>query len=173
MVHGFSTVLGMDSIRILADVHPSLVSSTPGQTKNISNVTIEGLAQTIHSLEEEKRVRLQKLRELRAKLLELWNLMDTPIEEQQLLQHITSHITATQDKITIPGALSSDTIAQFASKGAHLNLKCAERARAAINKLPSIFHMPLSVINNIKEKMFLEFWDYGGNVNLEDIGLGG
>ncbi|CAN5975853.1 unnamed protein product [Sphagnum jensenii] len=62
---------------------------------------------------------------------------------------------------------------RFASKGAHLNLKCAERARAAINKLPSIFHMPLSVINNIKEKMFLEFWDYGGNVNLEDIGLGG
>ncbi|CAK9882231.1 unnamed protein product [Sphagnum jensenii] len=235
MVHGFSTVLGMDSIQILADVHPSLVSSTPGQTKNISNVTIEGLTQTIHSLEEEKRVRLQKLQELRAKLLELWNLMDTPIEEQQLLQHITSHIAATQDEITIPGTLSSDTIAQaqmevdrldtlkasrmkelvvkrrleledicrcahiepdantteeklialmekqimqakqealtrkeilermekwmsaceeegwledhnkdenrFASKGAHLNLKRAERARAAINKLPAMVEM--------------------------------
>jgi hypothetical protein len=48
----------------------------------------------------------------------------------------------------------------FASKGAHLNLKRAERAWAAINKLPGIFHMPLSVINNIKEKMFLEFWEY-------------
>ncbi|KAH8958725.1 hypothetical protein BDL97_06G041200 [Sphagnum fallax] len=209
MVHGFSTVLGMDSIQILAD--------------------------TIHSLEEEKRVRLQKLQELRAKLLELWNLMDTPIEEQQLLQHITSHIAATQDEITIPGTLSSDTIAQaqmevdrldtlkasgmkelvvkrrleledicrcahiepdantteeklialmekqimqakqealtrkeilekmekwmsaceeegwledynkdenrFASKGAHLNLKRAKRARAAINKLPAMVEM--------------------------------
>jgi hypothetical protein len=63
MVPGFSTVLGMDSIQILADVHPSLVSSTPGRTKNISNVTIEGLTQTIHSLEaQEKRVRLQKVR---------------------------------------------------------------------------------------------------------------
>jgi hypothetical protein len=62
MVPGFSTVLGMDSIQILADVHLSLVSSTPGQTKNISNVTNEGLTQTIHSLEEEKRVRLQKVR---------------------------------------------------------------------------------------------------------------
>jgi hypothetical protein len=49
---------------------------------------------------------------------------------------------------------------RFASKGAHLNLKRAERARAAINKLPGIFHMPLFVINNIKEKMFLEFWEY-------------
>jgi hypothetical protein len=38
--------------------------------------------------------------------------MDTPVEEQQLLQHITSHIAATQDEITIPGTLSSDTIAQ-------------------------------------------------------------
>ncbi|CAK9229358.1 unnamed protein product [Sphagnum troendelagicum] len=188
----------------------------------------------------------QRLQELRAKLLELWNLMDTPIEEQQLLQHITSHIAATQDEINIPGTLSSDTIAQaqmevdrldtlkasrmkelavkrrleledicrcivdptqllsqmekqimqakqealtrkeilekmekwmsaceeegwledynkdenrFASKGAHLNLKRAEHALAAINKLPGIFHMPLSVINNIKEKMFLEFWE--------------
>jgi hypothetical protein len=62
MVHGFSTLLGMDSIQILTDVHPSLVSSTPAQTKNISNVTIEELAQTIHSLEEEKRVWLQKVR---------------------------------------------------------------------------------------------------------------
>ncbi|CAM6059572.1 unnamed protein product [Sphagnum tenellum] len=145
----------------------------------------------------------QRLQELRAKLLELWNLMDTPIEEQQLLQHITSHIAATQDEITILGTLSSDTIAQmekqimqakqealtrkeilekmekwmsaceeegwledynkdenkFATKGAHLNLKRAKRARAAINKLPGIFHMPLFVINNIKEKMFLEFWE--------------
>jgi hypothetical protein len=38
--------------------------------------------------------------------------MDTPIEEQQLLQHITSHLAATQYEITIPGTLSLDTIAQ-------------------------------------------------------------
>jgi hypothetical protein len=38
--------------------------------------------------------------------------MDTPVEEQQLPQHITSHIAATQDEFTIPGTLSSDTIAQ-------------------------------------------------------------
>ncbi|CAK9250574.1 unnamed protein product [Sphagnum jensenii] len=199
----------MDSIQILADVHPSLVSSTPGQTKNISNVTIEGLTQTIHSLEEEKRVRLQKLQELRAKLLELWNLMDTPIEEQQLLQHITSHIAATQDEITIPGTLSSDTIAQaqmevdrldtlkasrmkelvdenrFASKGAHLNLKRAERARAAINKLPGQ-QRTCHLSRHAKEDVGILPWSlnlgavygcagrsYGGNVNLEDIGLGG
>jgi hypothetical protein len=50
---------------------------------------------------------------------------------------------------------------KFASKGAHLNLKCVECAHVTINKLLfGIFHMPISVINNIKEKMFLEFWEY-------------
>jgi hypothetical protein len=43
---------------------------------------------------------------------------------------------------------------KFASKGAHLNQKRAERAWATINKLPGIFHI------QIKEKMFLEFWEY-------------
>jgi hypothetical protein len=38
--------------------------------------------------------------------------MDTPVEEQQLLQQITSHVATTQDEITIPGTLSLDTIAQ-------------------------------------------------------------
>ncbi|KAH9574264.1 hypothetical protein CY35_01G047700 [Sphagnum magellanicum] len=134
VVHELCTVLGMDSIQILADVHPSLVSSTPGQTKNISNVTIEGLAQTIHSLQEEKRVRLQKLQELGAKLLELWNLMDTPVEEQQLLQHITRHIAATQDEITIPGTLSSDTIAQAQMEVDRLDTLKASRMKELVVK---------------------------------------
>jgi hypothetical protein len=49
---------------------------------------------------------------------------------------------------------------KFDSKGVHLNLKRAESAHGAINKLFGIFHMPISVINNIKKKMFLEFWEY-------------
>ncbi|CAM6071287.1 unnamed protein product [Sphagnum tenellum] len=134
VVHELCTVLGIDSIQILADVHPSLVSSTPGQTKNISNGTIERLAQTIHSLREEKRVRLLKLQELGAKLLELWNLMDTPVEEQQLLQNITSHIAATQDEITIPGTLSSDTIAQAQMEVDRLDTLKASRMKELVVK---------------------------------------
>jgi hypothetical protein len=49
---------------------------------------------------------------------------------------------------------------KFASKGVHLNLKRAKCARIIINKLLGIFHMPIFVINNINEKMFLEFWEY-------------
>jgi hypothetical protein len=39
--------------------------------------------------------------------------MDTLIEEQQLFQHIISHIATTQDEITIHGIFSLDTIAQL------------------------------------------------------------
>jgi protein regulator of cytokinesis 1 len=55
------TLLGMDFTQIIADVHPSLVDSNGGQPKSISNGTIAQLAKTIHSLREEKKLRLQKV----------------------------------------------------------------------------------------------------------------
>lgn len=70
VVHELCAVLGMDLLQTLADVHPSLVdSSTTGQTKSISNVTLDRLAQTIRSLQEEKRVRLRKVMWLHPVLL--------------------------------------------------------------------------------------------------------
>jgi len=62
VVHELCAVLGMDLLQILADVHPSLVDSTPGHTKSISNVTLDRLAQTIRSLREEKGIRLTKVK---------------------------------------------------------------------------------------------------------------
>eukprot|EP01018_Ginkgo_biloba_P027020 Gb_09627 [translate_table: standard] len=41
------------------EVHPSLHESTPGQSTNISNETLEGLFQTIQSLQDEKKHRIQ------------------------------------------------------------------------------------------------------------------
>ncbi|CAK9220934.1 unnamed protein product [Sphagnum troendelagicum] len=60
--------------------------------------------------------------------------MDTPIEEQQLLQHITSHIAATQDEITIPGTLSSDTIAQAQMEVDRLDTLKASRMKEFVVK---------------------------------------
>ncbi|CAM6043679.1 unnamed protein product [Sphagnum compactum] len=135
VVHELCAVLGMDLLQTLADVHPSLVdSSTTGQTKSISNVTLDRLAQTIRSLQEEKRVRLRKLQDFGACLLELWNLMDTPVEEQHLFQHVTCHIAATEDEITVPGALSSETIAQAEIEVARLDTLKASRMKELVVK---------------------------------------
>ncbi|KAJ0779874.1 putative microtubule-associated protein, MAP65/Ase1/PRC1 [Helianthus annuus] len=39
-------------------------------------------------------------------LLELWNLMDTPVEEHQMFQSVTCNIAATEQEITEPNLLS-------------------------------------------------------------------
>lgn len=51
-----------------------------------------------------------QLQDLATTMLELWNLMDTPIEEQQMFQNVTCNIAASEHEITEPGTLSEDFI---------------------------------------------------------------
>jgi hypothetical protein len=61
VAHQLCAIMGMDFVQIIAGVHPSLVDSDGGHPKSISNDTIARLAKTIHSLREEKKLRLQKV----------------------------------------------------------------------------------------------------------------
>ncbi|XP_008800929.2 65-kDa microtubule-associated protein 3 isoform X2 [Phoenix dactylifera] len=101
-------VLGIDFRQTVHEVHPSL-DETDG-SKNISNDTIESLASAIQRLREVKIQRMQKLQDLASTMLELWNLMDTPVEEQQLFQNVTCNIAASEHEITEPNTLSMDFI---------------------------------------------------------------
>uniref|UniRef100_A0A0C9RI64 TSA: Wollemia nobilis Ref_Wollemi_Transcript_18801_2421 transcribed RNA sequence n=1 Tax=Wollemia nobilis TaxID=56998 RepID=A0A0C9RI64_9CONI len=111
-VHGLCAVLGMDFWKTVSEVHPSLHESTPGQSKNISNKTLEGLSQTIHFLNNEKKHRIQKLHDLGKYLVELWNLMDTPVEERELFKNVVCILEASDSEITGSGALALDIIEQ-------------------------------------------------------------
>lgn len=51
-----------------------------------------------------------QLQDLATSMLELWNLMDTPIEEQQMFRNVTANIAASEDEITEPNMLSVDFI---------------------------------------------------------------
>ena len=51
-----------------------------------------------------------QLQDLATTLLELWHLMDTPMEEQQLFQNVTCNIAASEDEINEPNSLSVDAI---------------------------------------------------------------
>ncbi|KAJ6794431.1 65-kDa microtubule-associated protein 3 [Iris pallida] len=101
-------VLGVDFKQTISEVHPSLVE-TEG-SKNISNDTIERLASATRRLREVKIQRMQKLQDLASTMLELWNLMDTPLEEQQIFQSVTCNIAASEDEITEVNTLSLDFI---------------------------------------------------------------
>ena len=48
-------------------------------------------------------------------MLELWNLMDTPLEEQQMFQNVTCNIAASEHEITEPNTLSIDFLSYVSS----------------------------------------------------------
>ncbi|KAK6121717.1 hypothetical protein DH2020_044527 [Rehmannia glutinosa] len=107
-VYSLCVVLGLDFKKIVSEIHPSL-GETEG-SKNISNSTIEQLGTVIQKLRELKIQRMQQLQDVATSLLELWNLMDTPIEEQQIFQKVTCKLAASEDEITEPDMLSVDYI---------------------------------------------------------------
>ena len=51
-----------------------------------------------------------QLQDLATTVLELWNLMDTPLEEQQMFQNVTCNIAASEHEMKEPGTLSADFI---------------------------------------------------------------
>lgn len=51
-----------------------------------------------------------QLQDLASAMLDLWDLMDTPVEEQQMFQNITCNIAASEHEIIEPNALSADVI---------------------------------------------------------------
>ncbi|THU73448.1 hypothetical protein C4D60_Mb04t22950 [Musa balbisiana] len=85
-LNALCSVLGVDFKETIREIHPSLDEAEV--SKCVSNTTIERLATAIGRLREIKIERMKKLQDLASTMLELWNLMDTPIEEQQLFQNL-------------------------------------------------------------------------------------
>lgn len=57
-----------------------------------------------------------QLQDLATSMLELWHLMDTPIEEQQVFQNVTCNIAASEDEVTESNSLSEDFINHVSCK---------------------------------------------------------
>ncbi|KAI3918197.1 hypothetical protein MKX01_041517 [Papaver californicum] len=126
-------VLGIDFNHTVREVHSSLDDSEGA--KNISNDTIHRLAAAIDGLREVKRQRMQKLQDLASSMLELWNLMDTPVEEQQMFQNVTCNIAASENEITEPNTLSHDFISYVATEVSRLEeLKSSKMKELVLKK---------------------------------------
>ncbi|MBA0587324.1 65-kDa microtubule-associated protein 3 [Gossypium raimondii] len=108
MLNELCSVMGMDFKQTVDEIHPTL--SDPKGFRSISSNTIEQLATLIKKLREVKIQRMQRLQDLATTMLELWNLMDTPIEEQQMFQNVTCNVAASEHEITEPNTLSVDFI---------------------------------------------------------------
>ncbi|XP_073010032.1 65-kDa microtubule-associated protein 1-like [Typha latifolia] len=135
MVHDLCTVLGMDFYSSITEVHHSLDDSIDVHSKSISNDTLSKLDKTVVALKDDKMMRLQKLQELAMQLSDLWNLMETPLEERSFFDHVTCNISASVDEVTAPGALALDLIEQAEVEVERLDqLKASKMKEIALKK---------------------------------------
>ncbi|KAH0854844.1 hypothetical protein HID58_032146, partial [Brassica napus] len=102
------SVLGLNFRETVTKIHPSLVESEG--SRSISNTTLDKLASSVNQWHETKIQRMQELQNLVTTMLEFWNLMDTPAEEQQKFMSISCNIAATASEITKPNSLSTDLL---------------------------------------------------------------
>uniref|UniRef100_A0A0D9VBN2 65-kDa microtubule-associated protein 3 n=1 Tax=Leersia perrieri TaxID=77586 RepID=A0A0D9VBN2_9ORYZ len=102
-LHSSSLVLGID-------FRDTNLHHDDEQATDVSDDAIARLVSEIERLREIKRNRMQKLQDLVATMLELWNLMDTPSEEQKRFQSVACNIAASEDEIIEPDALSMEFI---------------------------------------------------------------
>ncbi|KAK1392833.1 65-kDa microtubule-associated protein 3 [Heracleum sosnowskyi] len=125
-------VLGVDFQKTVNEVYSSLGDSYG--TKSLSNDTIECLAVTIKRLRELKIQRMHRLQDLATSMLELWNLMDTPIEEQQMFQNVTRNIAASEHELKEPSMLSEDSINYVAAEVYRLEALKASKMKELVCK---------------------------------------
>lgn len=62
MVHDLCTVLGMDFLSTVTGVHPTLDDSVGDNCKSISDDTLSKLDKTVATLNEDKKLRLSKVK---------------------------------------------------------------------------------------------------------------
>ncbi|KAK4774475.1 hypothetical protein SAY86_009410 [Trapa natans] len=78
-IHQLSVVLSFDFFQTINEIHPSLTGQMIDHSKSISNDTLASLTNMINSLKQENEERLWKIQKFGRELVELWDLMDTPL----------------------------------------------------------------------------------------------
>ncbi|KAF2323714.1 hypothetical protein GH714_036690 [Hevea brasiliensis] len=172
MIHDLSVVMSIDFFKTVNDVHPSLIDSANVQSKSISNDTLARLTGVIHSLKQDKQQRLQKLQGLGHMLIELWNLMDTPIEEQRRWDHITTLISSSVDEVSRQGCLALEVIEQTEVEVERLNVLKAGKLKELVfkrqNELEEIYRVHMDVDSDAARQILISLIE-SGNIDLSDL----
>ncbi|XP_011093199.1 65-kDa microtubule-associated protein 3 [Sesamum indicum] len=157
-------VLGMDFKLTVCGVHPSLDDSCCA--KSISVDTIESLSATIFRLKDVKLQRMRRLQDLAMTMVELWNLMDAPVEEQQMFQNVTCTIAAAESEITEPNCLSLEFINNAETEVIRLQ-------EMKMSKIKEVFLKKRLVLEEIcREAHMVVEGQFGTDFSLESIESG-
>lgn len=61
LIYDLTNVMSIDFNKRMGDAHSSFVNSLKDQPKSISNISLTRLVEAFHSLEQEKKLRLEKV----------------------------------------------------------------------------------------------------------------
>ncbi|XP_038689661.1 65-kDa microtubule-associated protein 5 [Tripterygium wilfordii] len=173
IIHELSVVLSTDFIKTVGDVHPSLCDLSNNKSRSISNETLARLTSVIHSLKQEKQERLQKLQRLGCTLMELWNLMDTPLEERRKFDHVPRLISSSLEDVSVQGCLALDVIEQTEIETERLNILKASKMKELVfkrqNDLEEIYRaVHMDVDSDAARQILIGIID-SGNVDLAEL----
>ncbi|CAK8561153.1 unnamed protein product [Lathyrus sativus] len=173
IISELSTVMSIDFKKTLNDVHPSLSDSSNDAPLSISNDTLATLTGVVHSLKQEKQQRLQKVQELTKFLVELWELMEMPIDEQKAFSHVTRLISASVDEVSIRGCLSADVIKQVEVEVQRLNVLKASKMKELVfkrqNELEEIYRGVHMDVDSEAARQILTSRIETGNIDMSEL----
>uniref|UniRef100_A0ACD5TLA5 Uncharacterized protein n=1 Tax=Avena sativa TaxID=4498 RepID=A0ACD5TLA5_AVESA len=139
-------MMSLDLKKTLYDVHPSFVELERIKSMSISDSTLDRLAGKVHALNQEKKQRLRKLQNLGSTLIELWSLMDTPLDEQKCFDHVTSLISVSPNTVMPPGCLAHDLIEKVEAEVKRLkHLKASKMKELVLKKMTELEEIYKSV----------------------------
>uniref|UniRef100_A0ACD5TH90 Uncharacterized protein n=1 Tax=Avena sativa TaxID=4498 RepID=A0ACD5TH90_AVESA len=138
-------MMSLDLKKTLYDVHPSFVELERIKSMSISDSTLDRLAGKVHALNQEKKQRIWKLESLGSTLIDLWSLMDTPLDEQKCFNHVTS-FSVSPNAVMPQGCLAHDLIEKVEAEVKRLkHLKASKMKELVLKKMTELEEIYKSV----------------------------
>ncbi|VAH07375.1 unnamed protein product [Triticum turgidum subsp. durum] len=145
-INEMCNMMSLDLKKTLYEVHPSFVELERIKSMSISDSTLDRLAGKLHALNQEKKQRLRKLQDLGSTLIELWSLMDTPLDEQKCFDHVTSLISVSPNTVMPQGCLAHDLIEKVEVEVKRLkHLKASKMKELVLKKMTQLEEIYRSV----------------------------
>ncbi|CAN6346854.1 unnamed protein product [Urochloa humidicola] len=172
-INEMCNIMSLDLKKALYDVHPSYAELGRSTPVSISDSTLKRLEGKVHSLNHEKKQRLRKLQDLGSTLIELWNLMDTPVDEQRRFDHVTSLIKVSPNTVMPKGCLAHDLIEKVEIEVKRLTqLKASKMKELVFKKMTELEEIYRSVhmdIDSDSEQRNLNDIIDSGRADLSDL----
>lgn len=172
-IHEMCNIMSIDLKMALKDVHPSYAELGGSKPMSISNSSLDRLSEKVHALNHEKKQRLRKLQDLGSTLIELWNLMDTPTDEQRFFDHVTSLIKVSPTTAMPQGCLAHEIIEKVETEVKRLTkLKASKMKELVFKKLTDLEEIYRSVhmdIDSDSERQTLNDLIDSGRADLSEL----